>query len=78
MAIFIVCWCSYGSDRAISPAAVSAAMAQLDSRWGLSRQEDAHEFLTALLDALQTEVLTAQVSHALLLQWLLARMLQQC
>lgn len=58
---------SFGSS-AISPAAVSAAMAHLDSRWGLCRQEDAHEFLTALLDALQTEVLTAQVRRLCL--WL--------
>jgi uncharacterized UBP type Zn finger protein len=36
-------------------------MAQLSARWGGCRQEDAHEFLTALLEAVQTEVLAAQV-----------------
>jgi uncharacterized UBP type Zn finger protein len=36
-------------------------MARLHSRWGGCRQEDAHEFYTALIDAVQTEVLTAQV-----------------
>eukprot|EP00879_Flechtneria_rotunda_P015876 GHRR01016603.1.p1 GENE.GHRR01016603.1~~GHRR01016603.1.p1 ORF type:complete len:826 (+),score=340.63 GHRR01016603.1:294-2771(+) len=49
------------SVTAMSPAVVSAAMAKLSSRWGSYRQEDAHEFLTALLDAIQTEVLAAQV-----------------
>jgi uncharacterized UBP type Zn finger protein len=36
-------------------------MAQLSARWGGCRQEDAHEFLAALLEAVQTEVLAAQV-----------------
>jgi hypothetical protein len=57
----LVCFCCRCS--AISPAAVSAAMAQLSARWGGCRQEDAHEFLTALLEAVQTEVLAAQVRH---------------
>eukprot|EP00775_Hariotina_reticulata_P005408 gene5408-5641_t len=48
------------SCGAISPAVVSAAMARLSSRWGGCRQEDAHEFYTALIDAVQTEVLLSQ------------------
>lgn len=50
------------ASGSISPAGVSAAMARRSARWGLARQEDAHEFLTALLDGVQSEVLAAHVS----------------
>lgn len=35
------------------------------SHWGAARQEDAHEFFTALLNALADEVQQAQVSLGL-------------
>lgn len=71
--IVLLVVCSAGSERsgcAISPAVVSVAMARLSPRWGSCRQEDAHEFMTALLDAMQTEVLAAQVGGGAGLGWL--------
>jgi hypothetical protein len=47
--------------RALSAASLLSAMAAISARWGAARQEDAHEFYAALLDALQREVVAAQV-----------------
>ncbi|GBF94656.1 hypothetical protein Rsub_07392 [Raphidocelis subcapitata] len=53
-----------GRPAPISPGRVRAAMARRSARWGGARQEDAHEFLTELLDAVQREVLGAQALGA--------------
>lgn len=47
--------------RSVSPGAIRAALASKQSRWGGSRQQDAHELLLALLDMLHCEVMQAQV-----------------
>lgn len=49
------------TTTAISPQVVREAMKQRASHWGAMRQEDAHEFFTALLNALADEVQQAQV-----------------
>lgn len=49
------------TTTAISPQVVREAMKQRASHWGAMRQEDAHEFFTALLNALADEAQQAQV-----------------
>lgn len=58
--------CSTSAARAapISPGGLKAAMGRRSYRWAGNRQEDAHEFLTELLDAVQSEVLTAEVASS--------------
>lgn len=52
---------SNASAAAISPQVVREAMRKRASHWGAARQEDAHEFFTALLSGLADEVQQAQV-----------------
>lgn len=52
---------SDASTAAISPQVVREAMRKRASHWGAARQEDAHEFFTALLNGLADEVQQAQV-----------------
>jgi uncharacterized UBP type Zn finger protein len=52
---------SNGRSSPINPAGVKKAMGAVGSAWQGTGQEDAHEFLTALLEQMQQEVLSAEV-----------------
>lgn len=46
---------------AITPAALKAALGRRSQRWRGMAQQDAHEFMCAVLDTVQEEVLAAEV-----------------